>query len=170
MYLYWKYMLSSLFLLPMVTAEQFYVAPSGSTHCPSEPCYTVTDVVLNPSRYFASNTVITFLPGNHQTNITEDLSVLIKDVINISMIGYDPTNSDSRSVIQCTGPLGFVFINVTTFKIARLSFISCGAFISSKFTVEENVVYPRDFETFIQSPRLQFTSSKQLTQPSLRYP
>ena len=70
------------------------------------------------------------------------------------MIGYYHTNSDSRSVIQCTGSLGFAFINVTTLKIARLSFISCGAFISSKFTIEENVVYPRDFETFIQMSKV----------------
>ena len=70
------------------------------------------------------------------------------------MVGYDHTNNDSKSVIQCTGSLGFAFINVTTLKIARLSLISCGAFISSEFTIEENVVYPRDFETFIQMSKV----------------
>ena len=151
----WLYMLSYLLLLSWTaTAEQFYVLPSGSTSCPRKPCYTLTDIVLNSSRYFASNTVITFLPGNHKTNITREFSVLIKDVRNISMIGYDHTNTDSKSVIQCTGSLGFAFINVTTLKIARLSFIFCGAFISSKFTVEANVVYPRDFEAFIQMSKV----------------
>ena len=70
------------------------------------------------------------------------------------MIGYDPTNTDSKSMIQCTGPLGLAFINVTTLKIARLSFIFCGAFISSEFTVEETIMYPRDFETFIQMSKV----------------
>ena len=151
----WLYMLSYLLLLSWTaTAEQFYVLPSDSTSCPRKPCYTLTDIVLNSSRYFASNTVITFLPGNHKTNITRNLPVLIMDVRNISMIGYDHTNTNSKSVIQCTGPLGFAFINVTTLKITSLRFVSCGAFISSEFTVEENVVYPRDFETFIQKTKV----------------
>ena len=120
-----------------VAEEQLYVVPSSSSiSCPKDPCYTLTDVVLNRSQYFRSDTVIKFLPGNHQTNITKGLSVLIKDVRNISMIGYDHTNSDSKSVIQCTGPLGFAFINVTTLKIAKLSFSSCGADIFAESKVD----------------------------------
>ena len=129
----WLYMMSYLLLLSWTaTGEQFYVLPSGSTSCPRKPCYTLTDIVLNSSRYFASNTVITFLPGNHKTNITREFSVLIKDVRNISMIGYDHTNTDSKSVIQCTGSLGFAFIKVTTLKIANLRFASCGASLNFK--------------------------------------
>ena len=136
MYFYWLHALSYLLLLSWTaTAEQFYVVPSDSTSCPRKPCYTLTDIVQNSSRYFASNTVIIFLPGNHQTNITREFSVLIKDVRNISMIGYDHTNTNSKSVIQCTGSLGFAFIKVTTLKIARLSFTSCGAKIHSDFTI-----------------------------------
>ena len=119
------------------TAEQFYIVPSNSTSCPKDPCHTLTDVVLNSSQYFTSDTIIVFLPGNHQTNISRHFSVLIKDVRNISMIGYDNTNSDSKSVIQCTRPLGFAFINVTTLKIGKLSFIFCGAKISSEFTYKK---------------------------------
>ena len=126
---HWLLVLSNLLLLSgSVTAEQFYVVPSSSTSCPMEPCYTLTEVVLKPSQYFASNTVVTFLPGHHRTNITRDLSVLIKDVKNISMIGHDHTN------IHCTRPLGFAFTNVTTLNIAKLNFAFCGAHIFSEFT------------------------------------
>ena len=131
-------MLSYLLLLSWTaTAEQFYVIPSDSTSCPRDPCYTLTDVVQNSAQYFTSNTVIIFLAGNHQTNITSDRSVLIKDVRNISMIGYDHTNTNSKSVIQCTGSLGFAFINVNTLKIAKLHFSSCGAQIPSGFKVNK---------------------------------
>ena len=51
------------------------------------------------------------------------------------MIGYDHTNTDSKSVIQCTGSLGFAFIDVTTLKIAKLIFSFCGA--SLNFTVNK---------------------------------
>ena len=72
------------------------------------------------------------------------------------MIGYDHTNSDSKSVIQCTGSLGFTFINVTTLKIARLSFTSCGAHFPSAFTEKEIFVYPHDFRTKIDFKQVTF--------------
>ena len=157
MFFEWLHALSYLLLLSWtVTAEQFYIIPSSNTSCPRDPCYTLTDVVLNPSQYFESNSTIILLAGNHQTNITGEFSVLIKDVRNISMIGYDHTNTDSKSVIQCTGSLGFAFINVTTLKIARLSFTSCGAHFPSAFTEKEIFVYPHDFRTKIYFKQVTF--------------
>ena len=132
----WLHALSYFLLLSWTaTAKQFFVIPSNSTSCPRDPCYTLTDVVQNSAQYFTSNTVIIFLAGNHKTNITREFSVLIKDVRNISMIGYDHTNTDSNSVIQCTGSLGFAFINVTTLKISNLKFLFCGGKIPSDFTI-----------------------------------
>ena len=148
-------MLSCLFLLSWtVTAEQLFVVPSSRTRCPRDPCYTLTDVVQNPSQFFTSNTVITFLPGYHQTKTNREPSVLIKDVRNISMTGYDPTNSDSKSVIQCTGSLGFAFINVTALNIAKLSFYFCGAEFLPNVTIKEKFVYPYDYETKILSKKV----------------
>ena len=140
----WMFMMSYLLLISWtVTADQFYVVASSSTSCPNvQACYTLTDLVLNPSQYFTSDTIITFLPGSHQTNITREFSVLIKDVRNISMIGYDHTNTNSKSVIQCTGPFGFAFKKVTTLKIANLRFASCGA--SLNFQVER---FPKSAST-----------------------
>ena len=149
MYLQYVFMLSGFLLLPRtVTAEQFYVAPSSSPSCPEDHCIALTDIVLNSSQYFTSNSVITFLPGLHQTNITGNLTVLIKDVRNISIVGYNYINNDSlKSVIHCTRLLGFAFINVTTLKIAKLSFSFCGMYFPSKFTDEKNFVYPPDVKT-----------------------
>ena len=147
MYFHCLYTLSYLLLLSWtVTAEQFYIVPSSTTSCPRDPCYTLIDVILNPSHYLGSNSTIIFLAGHHQTNITRGFSVLIKDVRNISMIGYDHTNTDSKSVIQCRGSLGFAFINVTTLRMERLMFSFCGAHFP---TVEENFVYPQDLRTKI---------------------
>ena len=131
-----------------VTAEQFYIMPSSSTECPRDPCYTLTDVVQDPPQYFTSNTVITFLPGYHQTKTNREPSVLIKNVRNISMIGYDPTNSDLKSVIHCaSGSLGFAFINVTSLKMTNLKFLFCGAIFPSNFTVKGKFVYPHDYKS-----------------------
>ena len=152
----WLLVLSCLFLLSWtVTAEQFYIIPSSRTRCPRDPCYTLTDVIQDPSQYFTSNTVIKFLPGYHQTKTNSEPAVLIKNVRNISMIGYDPTNSDLKSVIQCaSGSLGFAFINVTALKIAKLMFSFCGAEFPSNFTVNERFVYPQDFKTKLSTTQV----------------
>ena len=50
-------------------------------------------------------------------------------------------------MIHCTRLLGFAFINVTTLKIAKLSFSFCGMYFPSKFTDEKNFVYPPDVKT-----------------------
>ena len=65
------------------------------------------------------------------------------------MIGYDHTDNSSKSVIECTGPLGFAFIDVTEVKIAKLKFSSCGAHFTRKVTDEEKFVRPDDFKTRI---------------------
>ena len=131
-----------------IAAEQLYVAPNSSTSYPNDHCIILTDLVLNSFQYFTSNTLITFLPGLYQTNITGNLTVLIKDVRNISIVGCNYINNDSlKSVIHCTRLLGFAFINVTTFKIAKLSFSFCGMHFPSKFTDEKKFAYPLGIKT-----------------------
>ena len=70
------------------------------------------------------------------------------------MIGYDPTNSDLKSVIQCTGSLGFAFINVTALRIAKLVFSFCGAEFLSNITTKEKFVYLYDYEAKIFSKKV----------------
>ena len=145
-----KYQLFGLFYLLLLsstaTAEQFYVIPSNTTSCPRDLCYTLSDLVQKPSQYFASNTVIKFLPAHHQINSGRNLTVLIKDVKNISLIGSDHVGSDFMSVIQCTGTLGFAFINVTTLKIEKLALLFCQAPL---LAVEERYVNPDDIRNYI---------------------
>ena len=69
------------------------------------------------------------------------------------MIGYNHTNSDSKSVIQCTGSLGFAFVNVTTLKIAKLVFSFCGAEFLSNITIKE-FVNPYNYEGKISSKQV----------------
>ena len=135
-----------------ITTEQLYVVPSSNTSCPRDPCYTLTAVVKNSSKLFVSNAVIIFLPGHHQTNYRTERpnKVLIENVSNISMVGHHHTNDDS--VIDCGGSFGFMFINVTMLKIAKLHFSFCGARFTSKLTVEKNYIYQHGFEknTFLK--------------------
>ena len=135
-----------------ITAEHFYVVSSSNTSCPKDACYTLSDVVNCSSKFFVSNAVIIFLPGHHQTHYSTKRynQVLIENVSDISMVGYHLTNDDS--VIDCGGSFGFMFINVTMLKIAKLHFSFCGARFTSKLTVEKNYIYQHGFEknTFLK--------------------
>ena len=58
-----------------------YVRPNASSPkaCPSEPCFTLDQYILNTSNYFTTGTTFIFLPGNHsleiQLNITSVSSI-----------------------------------------------------------------------------------------------
>ncbi|MDD9818551.1 MAG: hypothetical protein OXU61_10540, partial [Gammaproteobacteria bacterium] len=82
--------------------------------------------------------------------------MLIKDVRNVSLIGSDSSNNGSKSVILCTGSLGFAFINITTLRVAKLHFSFCGAYFPSKSTVEENFAGSSYFKKYISKTTLYF--------------
>ena len=114
-------------------------------------------MVKNSSKLFVSNAVIIFLPGHHQTNYRTERpnKVLIENVSNISMVGHHHTNDDS--VIDCGGSFGFMFINVTTLKIAKLHFSFCWARFTSNLAVEKNFIYPHDLK------KIPFTNISRVT-------
>ena len=103
-------------------------------------------MVKQSSKLFVPNAVIIFLPGHHQTNYHTELKnkVLIENVSNISMVGYNHTTDES--VIDCSESFGFMFINVTLLKIANLSFSFCGARFASNLIVDKDFICPHDFE------------------------
>ena len=128
LFIHWL-LLSSCILLFCCTSltEQLYVKSSDSAaSCPNKPCLTLSELAQNTSQYIVPNTVVNFLPGHHvNTNIF--FFLLIKDVWNISLVGSDVANNDSKCVIQCTAPMliGFNFINVTHLRISHLTILFC---------------------------------------------
>ena len=70
------------------TAKQIHVRTTviTATACPKvESCHTLQDIVQNSSQYFLPYTTLTFQPGYHKVNYSNN--VLIKDVSNITLIG-----------------------------------------------------------------------------------
>ena len=47
---------------------EHFVKPNESTRCPTLPCHTLSYYLENTTRYFTSNTRITFLQGVHEIN------------------------------------------------------------------------------------------------------
>lgn len=52
---------------PMVSGETYYAAPTTGTLCPEDgvPCFNLSEYSAKPDNYFASNSTLILLPGNH---------------------------------------------------------------------------------------------------------
>ena len=139
----------------------YYVTPDiTSSTCPKGQPYNTLDMYIkNSSYYFRSNTIFVFCPGNHTLNETN--LKIIQDCENIQFIGskeitqhfisevmnfISPTQSSSpcpypednqitfhqsSSVINCSVPSGFAFINVTNLTIINITIYGCGAPVPS---------------------------------------
>ena len=102
------------------STSEFSILPNSNSSCPMRPCYTLSQVMNNPSNYFTSNTTVVFPPGHHE--VSTEGQLVIQNVNNISLVG---DNNDS-TMIRCIGEFGLAFINITNLTVSKLSFSMCG--------------------------------------------
>ena len=103
------------------STNEFSILPNSNTPCPMRPCYTLSQVMDNPSNYFTSNTTAVFPPGYHE--VSTEGQLVIQNVSNISLVG---DNNDS-TMIKCVGQFGLVFINITNLTVSKLYLSMCGS-------------------------------------------
>ena len=113
--------------------SEFSILPNSNTSCPMRPCYTLSQVMDNPSNYFPSNTTVVFPPGYHE--VSTEGQLVIQNVSNISLVG---DNNDS-TIIKCVGEFGLVFINITNLTVSKLHFSMCGAPMSNASQLVTNL-------------------------------
>ena len=67
-------------------AIEYYVKPTDFTNvtCPGQPCLSINEYTDDVAYYMKSNTVFTFLPGNHIV----EMPIVAKDVQNISLAAF----------------------------------------------------------------------------------
>ena len=103
------------------SASEFSILLNSNIPCPMRPCYTLSQVMDNPSNYFTSNTTAVFPPGYHE--VSTEGQLVIKDINNISLVG----DSKDSTMIKCVGEFGLAFINITNLTVLKLQFSMCGA-------------------------------------------
>ena len=116
------------------STSEFSILSDLNTPCPMRtPCYTLSQVMDNPSNYFTSNTTVVFPPGHHE--VSTEGQLVIQNVNNIFLVG---DNNDS-TVINCVGEFGLAFINITNLTVSKLHFSECGASMSSALQLATNL-------------------------------
>ena len=126
------------------STSEFSILPNTNTPCPTRPCYTLSQVMDNPSNYFTSNTTVVFPPGYHE--VSTEGQLVIRNVNNISLVG---DNNDS-TMIKCVHKFGPVFINITNLTVSRLSFSMCGAPMDASQLVTNLITHSLPFPNILQ--------------------
>ena len=131
------------------STSEFSILPNSNTSCTKRPCYTLSQVMDNPSNYFTSNTTVVFPPGHHE--VSTEGQLVIQNVNNISLVG---DNKDT--MIKCVGQFGLAFINITNLTLSKLSFSMCGAPISNDSWLFKKIIdyYSRYSTSSIQNIHL----------------
>ena len=151
----------------LMSSEVYYIAPSPSYPCPTEPCLTLSQFANNSNTYLNTNTTLIFLLGNH----TLEVKLF---VANISIL-YILSDSMS-SLITCNHHAMFKFNNIGEVHMRGLTFIGCSGNVvkcvdqfmlqdssligqnKNKGTaldlVESNATFVRSFFTFNKANKL----------------
>ena len=101
---------------------EYFVKPNESTRCPALPCHTLSYYLGNTTRYFTSNTRISFLNGVHDINKSGVLLIkkfstsLLLDTMCLAQILQKPR-------LQ---PAILRFNKITNLVINHLSVLYCG--------------------------------------------
>ena len=108
-----------------------YVKPSVDTHCPGDPCLTLSEYVQDSFLYFNSDTAMVFLPGDH--DLEGELYILA--ISNFTMRGSASSFPNITSRVVCTGIASILMSSVSDLLISNLAFISCRTDTLAVFTI-----------------------------------
>lgn len=111
-------------------SDVYCVKPSHSLqNCgnSSHLCKELQFYASNARQYFASDTTLGFLPGEH---ILEGLNVSVVNVTNLHLTGESvqctSSTQSKKPQVSCSGEAGFIFQDIVNLTLSSLSFTHCG--------------------------------------------
>ena len=116
------FLVASIIWLAMAT-KVLYIIPESSSiaKCPSQPCATLSQYLLNNSLIsFVSDFNIYLLPGNHR--VITDMEMW--NVSNVSLIGIN-SNVSSLAILDCLSKSHIAFYDSYNITITNLVFNQC---------------------------------------------
>ena len=129
-------------------SKTYYVQPSSSSSCPTEPCFTIQQLANSTNNLKNSSIELIFLPGKHALNL--ELSII---GINTVSMHSNITNyfSGETVVINCNHSGKFKFKKVQAVSVINLTFIGCNG--SKAMGVHQFVI---EDSSFIGGAALEF--------------
>ena len=99
----------------------YYIRPTPSTPCPTDPCSTLSEYAQQPLHNLTSNTTLLLLPGDHilRENFT------VEDVSTYEIWSFEPADSHATRIV-CQGLFSFSFRNISRVAMHGVTISSCG--------------------------------------------
>ena len=142
----------ALFISITAASEIFYVLPNNSSNisCPSQPCYTLNQYLLDNGALLAvSNVEYHFMPGEH---IVEQ-DIVMGNVSNLLIVGM---SNDPLPVLRCLANVSIVAMHSQNITISDLKFRDCDG---STNTLTSRITKSYYNNRFIGSNLLLFATS-----------
>ena len=111
----------------------YYSTPTPDVPCPAEPCHTLSEYAKQPSQYFASNTTLVFLPGDHTLTTT----VLLENFNNLTILGGFSSLLLVSSRIVCGDSASVILHGIAELYVRALAVFSCGSLTGASVEVSE---------------------------------
>lgn len=109
---------SDLYLAKSVWAEKFQVMQEKDHSCydVSLPCMTLSQYAAKSDNYFGPNATLALEPGMHSL----DIEFQVSNMAQVAILG-----NGNFTVISCTSQAKFVFNNIDSVYMSRLTFSNC---------------------------------------------
>ena len=121
-------------------ANNIRVFPAEHPECRNDTqCLTLAECLNTQSSCFDSNTVLTFMEGEHIASGSMDY-LIIKNVANLSLIG-DKNDGVPAAKIHCNTTKGFAIVHAQRVTITALAFVGCGSIVPSFLTEQAFNIY-----------------------------
>ena len=107
-----------------VLSKTYYVAPS--IPCPEDvvPCFTLSQYAAKPNNYFASNSTLFLLPGNHSL----DSELMMSNITSLKFVANSISpflQLLSDTVVVCSPSARLQLEMIKQIQISRITFVGC---------------------------------------------
>ena len=128
----------------LTLGKVYYIIPSATTPCPSEPCLFLSQFAANSINYIKSNTALLLLPGNHSLEHKFE----INNITSFELSGESMVNFEGITVIKCSsskkyGVSNFNFYKILYIHILKIHYVGCTNIYAS---IGELTVANSDFD------------------------
>ena len=123
----------------LASCEEYYIVPTPSSACLSEPCLTLSQFADNITNYIISNTSLIITEGEHVLNV----ELPISNAKQFQLLRIDNDSDTSQTNIVCNEQARFLFSRVSRVSMDGITFIGCDGtqFNSVKEITIENSIF-----------------------------
>ena len=126
-------------------------------YCPNEThtrCFTLVECLVNTSGCFLSNSVVTFLSGDHHTENVTGFKIIRNKQNLVLKSELNPSVDIPSSRIYCSNRLSLAFVDIHGLFISGLGFYDCGSRLPNELRKEAIAIQTTTYFEFFEGTKM----------------